>query len=53
MGSGTLKVYSGHVLYGRVGTETAEFLGLRNEMIVSSFIYVSSGRAANVLVQRF
>ena len=41
MGSGTLKVRYSHALYRRVGAEFAKPLGLRNEMIVSSFIYVS------------
>jgi len=31
-----------------ISTETVKLLGLRNEMIVSSFIYVSSWRAIAV-----
>ena len=37
------KVRYGHVLYERVRTEFDELLGMRNEMIVSTFIYVSFG----------
>ena len=44
MGGGTLKVCS-HLLHGMVGTDFAKRQGMRNEMIVSSFIYVSFWQA--------
>jgi len=41
VGTGTLKVRYSHIFCGWVGTEVLKPQGLRNEMIVSSFIYVS------------
>jgi len=39
-----LKVCYSYILYRRISTELSNLQGTRNEMIVSSFIYVSPGQ---------
>ena len=45
-----LKACRSRISRRRVGTELLELQGMRNEMIVSSFIYVSFRRAVNAQV---
>ena len=42
-----MKVRCNHILYGKVETKLVKLQGMRNEMIVSSFIYVSFSRTIN------